>query len=224
VAGALSPPAAVLCDMDGLLLDSERLAGRIFAESCRGLGWQPPAGFYESLVGTTHQRTRAALVAALGDARAEALIEHWEHAYGAHVSSRPVPHRPGARALLERLRACDLPVALVTSTRRPVAETKLRLAELYHYFELLVCADEAPRGKPHPEPYLKAAADLGLPASRCWVLEDSSHGARAGLAAGCMVLQVPDLLAPDPALDGPGYRVVPSLHDVLALLDPLVPA
>ncbi|NYG57671.1 HAD superfamily hydrolase (TIGR01509 family) [Nocardioides daedukensis] len=123
-----------------------------------------------------------------------------------------VPWRPGARELLEALHQADVPCALVTmSYRRFVDPVLAWLPE--DSFRAIVTGDTVSRGKPHPEPYEKAAAMLGVRPEDCLAIEDSNTGARSAESAGCTVLVVPNHV---PVLDGPG-RV---FRDSLAGLDP----
>ena len=121
--------------------------------------------------------------------------------------------------LLGRLRHRRVPTALVTSTRRETALSKLSRVGLLDFFDQLVCGGETDRGKPDPDPYLAAAELLGQDPARCWALEDSANGVRAAHAAGCWVFQVPDLVAPTDDLLTLGHTVVDSLHDVLRRLE-----
>ena len=103
---------------------------------------------------------------------------------------REVPWRPGARELLASLREQDVPCALVTMSWRRFVEPILR-ALPEGSFDALVCGDEVEHGKPHPEPYLRGAELLGLPAENTVAIEDSPTGATSAEAAGCLVLVVP---------------------------------
>ena len=126
--------------------------------------------------------------------------------------------RYGAVALLDHLRDLSIPMALATSTRRPTTELKLVGAGLDSYFCPMICGEETPRGKPHPDPYLAAADVLHLAPAQCWALEDSENGVRAALSAGCVVFQIPDLVAPSAEMRALGHVIKTSLLDVLALL------
>lgn len=101
-----------------------------------------------------------------------------------------VPWRPGARELLVELREAGVPCALVTMSYRELAAPVVELAPA-DAFEVLVCGDEVEHGKPHPEPYLRAAELLGVEAADCLAVEDSGTGATSANAAGCHVLVVP---------------------------------
>jgi HAD superfamily hydrolase (TIGR01509 family) len=101
-----------------------------------------------------------------------------------------VPWRPGARALLDDLRAHGVPCALVTmSWQRFVDPILAQLPP--DAFSTVVTGDRVSLGKPHPEPYLLAAAELGLTADECVAIEDSDTGATSAAAAGCAVVCVP---------------------------------
>jgi HAD superfamily hydrolase (TIGR01509 family) len=215
-------PAAVLCDMDGLLLDSERLAREAFVRACRDLGWEPDLEAYAHCIGSTYEGTRALLLSAYGaDFPYDAIDERWSAHYHARLAAGPVPVKRGAAALLDYLAQREVPAALVTSTRRTVALEKLTRTGLAGYFAQFVCGGETERGKPDPEPYVAAALALGVAPGMCWALEDSTNGVRAAYGAGCTVFQVPDLVAPSDELRELGHRIVPSLDDVLAALKQL---
>ena len=106
------------------------------------------------------------------------------------LRKQPMPWRPGARELLDSFRAAGVPCALVSASYRILLEALLdQLPE--GTFAVSVAGDEVAQGKPHPEPYEKACAALGVEARNCVVFEDSITGARSGNAAGALVVAVP---------------------------------
>jgi HAD superfamily hydrolase (TIGR01509 family) len=118
-----------------------------------------------------------------------------------------VPWRPGARELLTDLEAHGIPCALVTmSWQRFVAPILAQLPD--RTFVTVVTGDRVEFGKPHPEPYLTAAAELGLRAEDCIAIEDSNTGAKSAVAAGCTVVCVPHHV---PILEGEGRVFTDSL-------------
>jgi HAD superfamily hydrolase (TIGR01509 family) len=212
-------PRGVVFDMDGLLLDSERLARDTFFASCRLHGFEPEPSVYLRCIGTRGDRTREILIEGYGATfPLEAVMTEWATRYDGHVLTRPVDAKPGARALLERLAALGLPLALATSTRTDIALRKLTLAGFADFFGHVVGGDQVRHPKPDPEPYREAARRLGLPVGDCWAIEDSENGVRSAHAAGMTVVQVPDLIAPTDALKALGHRIVPTLGDVVVLL------
>ncbi|MEE8079135.1 MAG: HAD family phosphatase [Pseudomonadales bacterium] len=213
-------PAAVIFDMDGLLFDSERLARDAFVQACEQWGLQADMTAYMRCIGSTYEATQRILLEAYGPEFPYADIERtWSGIYHARIHACPVPLKEGAVALLDHLRGAEIPTALATSTRRSTAVVKLEKAGLAGYFSHTICGGETPRGKPHPDPYMAAAAGLRLAPEQCWALEDSENGVRSALAAGCLVIQVPDLVIPGAEMRALGHVIESSLLDVLAWLE-----
>lgn len=205
--------------MDGLLLDSERLARDAFEEACADIAATVAPEIYLRCIGSSWDATRVVLTEALGSAeRYESLSRRWEERYQARIDAGEVQLKPGARELIAALEAASIPRAVATSTLRPTATAKLAGAGILPSFACLICGGETPRGKPHPDPYLAAVAGLGTPAHLTWALEDSENGVRSANAAGLHVIQVPDLVAPSVELLALGHAVADSLHDVLEVL------
>lgn len=213
----VAAPEALVFDMDGLLLDTERIARDSFEAACREAGWpSPDRAVYARCIGGTGADEGAILRAGYGpDFPWEAVRDRWRRRYRDHVEHRAVPVKPGALELLSYCKDGGIPCALATSTRAELARTKLSLAGLDGYFAVRVTGDMVRRGKPDPEPYLSAAGRLGIRPQRCWALEDSANGVRSACAAGCEVFQVPDLVGPPPELRRLGHTVLESLYDAI---------
>ena len=111
------------------------------------------------------------------------------------------PLKPGARPLLEQLSRAGTPMAVGTSMTKADALHHLKHCQIDHFFRAVAARDDVPRGKPHPDVHLKALAALGYAAVDCLILEDSFNGVRAAHAAGAMVIMVPDVVAPTPAIE-----------------------
>lgn len=216
--GRFRKPAAVVFDMDGLLLDSERLARDTFIAACNEFGYQPNLDVYRQVVGSTYDAGQVILREGYGsDFPFEQIYARWGERYDAHVHHQPVDKKSGAIEILETLTDAGIPLALATSTHRTNALVKLRLAEIGHRFTHLVCGGETERGKPHPDPYLRACEMLGESPADCWALEDSMNGTRAALAAGLTVFQIPDFVFPEEHERGLGQHLMHSLHDIRTL-------
>lgn len=215
--GRAPVPDALVFDMDGLLLDTERIARHAFEEACRAAGWaDPDLGVYARCIGGTGADEGEILRAGYGpDFPWDAVRDGWWRRYHEHVEHRAVPVKPGATELLSYCVESRLPCALATSTRAALAQRKLSLAGLDGYFAIRVTGDMVLRGKPHPEPYLSAAERLGARPERCWAFEDSANGVRSACAAGFEVFQVPDLVEPVPELRRLGHTVLESLYDAI---------
>lgn len=191
--------AAVLFDMDGTLLDTERIAYEGFVATCEQFSVVADFAAYCRCIGTRGDHTRDMLGEILGEAAVlDEFFAAWETYYIAHAVEAAVPVKPGAEELLEMLREHGIPMAVVTSTRTGHARRKLDGAGLLPYFEFVVGGDEVPRSKPEPLIYQRAAARIGHPAGHCLAVEDSANGIVAAHRAGCRTVHVPDL-APLPA-------------------------
>lgn len=211
--------SSVLCDMDGLLLDTERIARDTFVEACRAFGIEPDITVYHRCIGTNHARTQQVLIEGYGrDFPLVGIEALWLEKYHALVWDNSVPLKPGARGLLEYLAAHGLRRAVVTSSRQESAERKLANAGLLPFFEFVLGGDRIINSKPHPEVYLTACRTLGEEPANCLALEDSDHGVMAAHSAGLRVVQVPDLLQPSAEVLALGHEVLPSLTAVEAML------
>jgi len=211
-------PDAVVFDMDGLMLDSERAITDCMARAAAEAGHALPQSLWLELVGTGEAACRAILRQRLGTADADAMLARADTLYDVVVDAG-VPHRPGIVELLDWLVQRDVPRAVATSTARPLALRKLRKAGLLDRFDAICTSSDVARPKPAPDVYLLAAAELDVAPARCLVLEDSPTGVRAALAAGMIPVQVPDMVAPDAAVRGLGHRIVASLADAQRLLE-----
>lgn len=201
---------ALLWDMDGTLVDSEKLWDQSMDALYERLGGVLTPQVRAATVGGCAENTMRIVYDDLGlapDPAAMTESAHWMHDYTGGLFDAGLPWCDGARELLDALAAAAVPMALVTNTPRALAERALNTIGR-HYFAAVVCGDEVARGKPAPDPYLRAAELLGLDPRECLAVEDSPTGAAAAQAAGCAVLVVPNAV-PVPA--GPRRRRVESL-------------
>jgi HAD superfamily hydrolase (TIGR01509 family) len=202
---------AVLFDMDGLLVDSEPLWFVAEREVAERLGAPWGEADQDALIGGSLQRTVSWLLAkAAGPATAsrEDVARWLVDRMARLVAVRGLPLQPGAARLLAALEAAGVPCALVTASARAIMDAVLKVTGLS--FAVTVCGEDVRRPKPDPEPYLLAAARLGVPAPGCVVLEDSPTGVAAARAAGCPVIAVPSVPVPP----GPGVLTLGSLASV----------
>ena len=223
LASLAARPQAVIFDMDGLMLDSERALLGCLAQAAADAGHALPEAFLLSLIGSSDALTRQRIAGQVGAGAVDALLQDSYARYEQLVAAG-VPHRPGITDLLDTLVAHGVPRAVATSTRRPLALRKLESAGLLRYFEHVATSSDVAHPKPAPDIYLLAAARLGVEPRHCLALEDSPTGVRAALAAGMTVIQVPDLLQPDADVRALGHAIAGSLHDVRGLLLPLLGA
>lgn len=186
-----SLPHAVLWDMDGTLVDTEPAwIGAEFALAQRhGGSWSEEHAL--RLVGNDLLTSAGYIREHMGLALPPEQIVDELLAQVVAAVRREVPWRPGARELLLAHVAAGIPAALVTMSYRRFAQAVIdALPE--DTFAAIVVGDEVDNGKPHPEPYLAAAALLGTHPAYCLAIEDSATGATSAEAAGCTVLVVPN--------------------------------
>ncbi|MHA6794702.1 HAD family hydrolase [Pseudonocardia bannensis] len=186
-------PAAVLWDMDGTLIDSEKVWDRSLSETARWLGGELSAAARTETIGGNMALCLEILFRDVGVAptpQRTAAARDWLIARTAELFAEGLPWRPGAEEALLTVRDAGWPMALVTNTGRLLTEMALESIGREH-FAVTVCGDEVPRGKPHPDPYLRAAELLGVPAAECLAVEDSATGTTAAERAGAVVLVVP---------------------------------
>ncbi|KQC37145.1 MULTISPECIES: HAD family phosphatase [Frankia] len=206
-------PAAVLFDMDGLLVDTERLWTRAQEDLAAHLGGVFTPEIKAALMGRgpdTALHLMLSLLGVDGSRFAEAARFVMGRIVELFAAPGAIVARPGAVELLGALAVHRVPLALVSSSARVLMDHVLGAVGAAR-FQVSVAGDEVVRGKPDPEPYLRASRLLAVPPARCVVLEDSASGATAGLAAGCVTVLVPS--TPQPP-DVPADAVVPSLAHV----------
>jgi HAD superfamily hydrolase (TIGR01509 family) len=196
--------------MDGTLVDSEKLWDVAMHAFYARYDAVLSAEMREATVGGSAENVMRMVYDDLDlDPVPEAMAESadWLHDYTGELFEQGLPWRPGARELLDTLVASEVPLALVTNTRRSLTEQALKTIGS-HYFAVSVCGDEVDDGKPAPDPYLKAAQLLGVAPADCLAIEDSVTGAQSADAAGCVVLVVPNDV---PVPDGPRRKHVETL-------------
>jgi len=202
---------AVIFDMDGVILDTERVWDEVREDLTRERGgtWHP--GAQRDMMGMSSQEwpvymaerlevpmTPPAILETVGDE----LIRRYRDA---------LPLLPGAAAAVRRM-AGARPLGLASSSPLRVILAALELAGIRDCFAAVVSSEEVGRGKPAPDVYLEAAARLGVAADRCWAVEDSTNGIRSAVAAGMRVVVIPNPdYPPHPDAVGAAHLVVTAV-------------
>jgi HAD superfamily hydrolase (TIGR01509 family) len=184
------PPAAVLFDMDGLLIDSEPTWFQAEQDLLAGFGITLAPEHYPHVLGKPIEVSTAYLLELTGHPVGAAEFAAGIESAMVERLRDGVPMMPGAKDLLTELEAAGIPLALVSASSRQIVDACLPLIGPDH-FRVTVSGDDVRHGKPNPDPYLLAARQLGVDPTLCVVLEDSPTGAAAGHAAGCRVIAVP---------------------------------
>ncbi|NBE83932.1 HAD family hydrolase [Micromonospora rubida] len=189
----------MLFDMDGTLVDSEKLWDVALRELATEYGGTLSAAARRAMIGISMADSMRILHEDLGQPHRDPLVSAaWIDVRILELFRNGLRWRPGALALLGAVRAAGVPTALVTSSVRPLVEVALDTLGR-DSFDAVVCGDEVDATKPHPEPYLTAARLLGVPIARCVAIEDSPTGVASALAAGAAVLAVPAEVPIEPA-------------------------
>ncbi len=212
------PICAVLFDMDGLMFDTERLSDRIWHALGPRYGIEIGPDEMALLRGRSYQAGKEAFLQRFGTEFPYDQLARDAHAELRRRLDVQVPKRPGLEELLAFLQGRRVPMAVASSTNREQVERNLTASGVRGFFSAVLCGDMVARSKPEPDIYLAAAAALAVPAGRCLVLEDSHNGVRAGAAAGCETIMIPDTSPVTPEMRSLAAAVLPTLADVIPYL------
>jgi len=204
-------------DMDGLLLDTERVYHENWLETARRFGQTPYPEFPLAVTGTTGEEQRQIIHRYFPEVDARVFQEECISRVYRQLGEHCAPEKPGARALLEYFRFQGVKTALASSSSRERILDNLRQTDLGDLFDVIVDGEEVERGKPEPDIFLLAAKRLGFSPEKCYVFEDSLNGVRAGMAAGCATVMVPDLVQPPEGLAV--HKICASLTEAKMLIE-----
>lgn len=217
---------ALLFDMDGLLLDTERMYRDAFVTMTKAFGVARDSddAFFRSLVGRSNAHTQARLLEYLPKEVSVPEFDARLYKEMRRRSAEGITLRPYVREVLFELSEAGHRMAVVTSTRRDIALEKLNKTDLLQHFEHVTGGDEVSANKPDPAPYVQTAERLGSDPRSCYAFEDSDAGITAAVRAGCIATQIPDLRPDDVPLPNLGQRVAPDLRSALTTLGILADA
>ncbi|HEY5635230.1 MAG TPA: HAD family phosphatase [Burkholderiaceae bacterium] len=212
-------------DLDGTLVDSERVIMRAWVDAARELGIALEPEAYSAVIGLNQRQSVEVLVALLGGAGAYASVRARVAArLCAGASEATFPAKAGADALLRALGAKSIPCAVASSSSAAEIRHRLAGAGVLAHFRAIAGGDEVPRGKPDPAVYKLAVQRLGASERTCVAFEDSEHGAAAALAAGLAVVLVPDLRALPNTIAKQSLCVIGTLAEAIEHLPAWFPA
>ncbi|MDE2488531.1 MAG: HAD family phosphatase [Alphaproteobacteria bacterium] len=213
------PPKAVVFDMDGLLVDTEQVVFEAMTAVARGAGHEMPFELFKRMVGLPGYASDAIVKEHFG---AAVDIEVWRTEVSRHfteIAAGGIALKAGVVELLDVLDARGLPRAIATSSTRAAVDHSLGQHDLVRRFDAIISRELQTRHKPDPDPFLKAAAAIGVAPGDCLALEDSHNGVRAAAGAGMMTVMVPDLLDPTEEMQSLCIRIAADLHEVRAMLE-----
>lgn len=215
----MNPIHGILFDMDGVVLDTEKLYARFWAEAARALGYPMT---YEQALGMR------SLNSAAGQAKLESYFgpgvsraqmrDKRVELMDAYVAEYGVEAKPGIHELLDYLKGQGIRTAIATSSPMPRATAYLGSLDLLDKFDRICSGHDVKQGKPAPDIYLHAAASIGIPPENCLAIEDSPAGILSAHCSGCWPVLVPDLDGSDEEMRKILYAEVDSLSDIIHLL------
>ncbi len=210
---------AALFDMDGLMFDTQRLWDKAWKQAGQACGVTMGEKQIAPLRGRSMSDCRIAFEKNVGPGEvfdrcqqlADRLVREWMEG--------DVPMKPGLVPLLEYLKRTGRSIAVVSSTEHRLVQALLERAGIRSFFSAVVCGDMVQHSKPAPDIYLLGAQKVAVPPAHCMVLEDSENGARAGIAAGCPTVIVPDIAPVAQQVKASAWAVADSLSDVIELME-----
>ncbi len=201
---------AAIFDMDGLLIDSERMIMQACIAAAADIGIDYTQAEFVQLIGRAGADSTRLLIEQLGSQQAfnqvmgglDSRLAEQDHAF---------PLKPGVVELLAHYQALGVTCGVASSSPMSHIQHRLAKVDVLDYFEHLTSGHEVENGKPNPDIYLLAMQKLGVEVSDCIAFEDSEPGARAAIAAGLDVVVVPDLKQPSDFVRQQAHQVVESL-------------
>jgi len=212
---------AFIFDMDGLMLDSERITNQAWQKTAADFGYDLTDEMMLECVGCSPALSEMIQKRFLGqDYPYLKIRERKVDYFEASVAKHGIPIKKGLLELLDLLDAKQVCKAVASSTPQPYVNRRLQATGLYQRFDAIVTASEVEKVKPDPALFLEAARLIGADSRRCLVLEGTPFGVKAADAAGMPVILVPDLAPLPPEICSMAIGVFPSLEEVrLFLLD-----
>lgn len=206
---------AVIFDMDGLLIDSEKIAFEAFSEICERFALGDRSELFYQCIGTNKAAGEQVIKIGLeGELNYIEFIAAWDELYIARTTNTKIPLKAGAQELLEHIASMEMPIGVATSSSTKRATQKLQDGGIFQYFKTIIGGEQVAKSKPNPDIFLRAAAVLGARAEKCLALEDSENGVKAAVSAGMITIQIPDLVEPSSELKALGHIILPSLAHV----------
>lgn len=205
-------------DMDGLLFDTERLYQENWIVVAKEFGQQPHPDFPKAICGTSGIHAQEVVYNHYPTVDAAAFIQSCIDKVN-RILQNSIPEKPGIHEILSYLHEKGVRIAVASSSVKPMVEHNLKLAGISQYFDVVVSGQEVMYGKPEPDIFLLAAKKLGLSSMDCYVFEDGINGVRAGIAAGCATIMIPDLTQPTEELRSACAGIYSSLLEAKIALE-----
>jgi HAD superfamily hydrolase (TIGR01509 family) len=213
---------AIIFDMDGLMIDSERVTFECYQEILKGMNLTMDEEFYKTLLGKPLKGIYQRFYDVYGnDFPIEDMIKDVHALMAKRFETEGVPIKTGLKSLLEYLKENNYKTIVATSSNRDRVDTILSQAQITDYFDDSICGDEVTKGKPNPEVFLKSCQKLGVNVDEAIVLEDSEAGIQASYDAGIKVICIPDMKYPEKQYEEKTFKILKDLNDVTEYLKSL---
>lgn len=210
---------AVIFDMDGLMINSERVTFEGYVKVMAEKGYTITEEFYKKLLGKTLKTAYELFFQEYGNEFPMDEVLEQVHKYVADVFENDgVPLKKGLLELLQYLKSNNYLTIVATSSTRVRVDHILELANITQYFNDSICGDEVTHGKPNPEVFLRACQKLGVEPSEAIVLEDSEAGIQAASSANIPVICIPDMKYPEPEYEKMTTQILNSLDQIIEYL------
>lgn len=213
---------AIIFDMDGLMIDSERVTFECYQEILKGMNLTMDEEFYKTLLGKPLKGIYQRFYDVYGDDfPIEDVIKDVHALMAKRFETEGVPIKTGLKSLLEYLKENNYKTIVATSSNRDRVDTILSQAQITDYFDDSICGDEVTKGKPNPEVFLKSCQKLGVNVDEAIVLEDSEAGIQASYDAGIKVICIPDMKYPEKQYEEKTFKILKDLNGVTEYLKSL---
>ena len=207
---------AAVFDMDGLLLDTEKICCQVLTELFCEFDCMLSINEYKSLVGLNSKEVRARIKQMLpNNVCLDTFISSWKSRYYTKTIDNPSPVKKGVFNLLDFFHYQGFPMAVATSTDFEIAEKKLAKVNLKNYFDVIVGGNQVERSKPAPDIYLKVAEQLVVDPKFCFAFEDSKYGLESALAASMNAIHIPDMVQVPESITSKCYGVFENCDEFL---------
>ena len=210
---------AIIFDMDGLMIDSERVTFECYQEILKGMNLTMDEEFYKTLLGKPLKGIYQRFYDVYGnDFPIEDVIKDVHALMAKRFETEGVPIKTGLKSLLEYLKENNYKTIVATSSNRDRVDTILSQAQITDYFDDSICGDEVTKGKPNAEVFLKSCQKLGVYVDEAIVLEDSEAGIQASYDAGIKVICIPDMKYPEKQYEEKTFKILKDLNGVTEYL------
>ena len=210
---------AIIFDMDGLMIDSERVTFECYQERLKDMNLTMDEEFYKTLLGKPIKGIYQRFYDVYGnDFPIENVIQDVHQLMAERFETEGVPVKKGLVELLHYLKDNNYKTIVATSSNRDRVDKILAQAKITEFFDDSICGDEVTKGKPNPEVFLKSCQKLGVNVDEAIVLEDSEAGIQASYDANIKVICIPDMKYPEKQYEEKTFKILKDLNGVIEYL------